>query len=356
MRTLTWNQVYARRLAVSHLVEPAPTDELRSVVQAVCGVHAQLMTGAELALSARVDGVTREAVRELLWDTRALAKANTIRGTLHVHPAGELGLWKSPGVTRERWRERQWLDWQGLTLADAELLRERLIAVLDDGEPRTREEIGAGVGGALGEHIATDSWGHFFSPASDVICHGPPRGRHVTFVRCDRWLRDWQPVPGSEALRAACLRYLQAYGPACRDELEHWLSRRIPDEAFAGLEEVDVEGHRAFVVPGTVFPEHPPRGVRLLWHYDVYVIGCHSRDHLIPQHRERVFLRGAGPSPALLVDGRVAGTWSRKVRGRRTEIRVEPFMPLKPGRLRDLGNDAARVARTYGSEADLLVE
>src|SRR6266571_8576880 len=119
MRTLTWRQVYARRLEASCLSARAPREQLSAVLRDTCGVHAQLMTGAELALSARLEGVARADVRELLWERQELAKANTIRGTLHLHPSDELGLWKSLRVTRDRWRERSWLEWQGLTLPEA---------------------------------------------------------------------------------------------------------------------------------------------------------------------------------------------------------------------------------------------
>jgi hypothetical protein len=355
MRSLTWRQVYARRIEASQLARRAQRSELAAVLRATCGVHAQLPTGTELALSARVGGVTREEVRDLLWERRELAKASTLRGTLHVHPADELALWSSLGETRGRWREQSWLDWQGLTLAEAEELREAVLAVLDDGRPMTRGEVGDAVGGRFGVRIAADSWGHFLLPASDLICHGPPRGRNVTFVRCDRWLAAWQPVAPEAALLEICRRYLEAYGPARRDELEHWLAMPVSDAALAGFEEVDVEGYRTFVVPGTPFPEPESNAgsVRLLWHYDVYVIGCHPRDRLIPEQRERVFLRGAGPAPTLLVDGRVAGVWTRKTRGKLQEIRVEPFARLTAAQLRELADDAARVARTYGSRADL---
>ena len=356
MRSVTWQQVEARRLAASRLDEPAPQSALLDVVRAVCGVHAQLATGAELALSARVEGVTREVVGELLWDARALVKASTVRGTLHLHPGRELGLWKSLRATQERWREPSWLGWQGLDLVEAESLRERVLDVLADGEPRTRQEIGSAVGGRLGEHIAADSWGHYLAPAAGLLCHGPPRGRAATFVRCDRWIEGWSPEPPDAALRTVCRRYLETYGPARRDELEHWLAMRVPDEALAGLEEVDVEGRRALVAPGTTFPASSPSGVRLLWHYDVYVVGSHPRERLIPSQRESIFLRGAGPRPALLVDGRVAGTWSRTHRGRRMEIRVEPFTRLPARRRGALADDAQRVAATYGAEAVLHVE
>jgi winged helix DNA-binding protein len=355
VRTLTWSQVYARRLEASHLTVRAPHTRLLDAVREVCGVHAQLETGAELALSARVDGVTRDGVRELLWERRSLAKASTIRGTLHLHAADELALWKSLQVGRARWREQAWLDWQQLALTEAEQLRAGVLDVLDDGEPRTRAEIGSAVGGRHGRHLAADSWGHYLSPAADLVCHGPPRGRSVTFVRCDRWIPHWRVPAPAAALSEICRRYLTAYGPARRDELEHWLARPLPDELFDELEEIDVEGFRSFALPGMHFPDGPARGVRLLWHYDVYVIGCHPREHLIPDQKKRIFLRGAGPRPALLVDGRVRGVWTRAARGRRMEIRVEPFRPLTTRQRRELGEDAARVARTYGAEAELVV-
>jgi Winged helix DNA-binding domain len=349
LRALTWDQVYARRLARSLLDERAPRRRLLEVAQAICGAHAQLMTGAELALSARVEDVCREDVHAALWETRELVKANTLRTTLHLHPAADFPLWKSLRADA-RWREPSWLDWQGLTLAEAERLRETVLAALDDGEPRTRVEIAAAIGGRLGGQLAEDSWGHYLAPASSLLCHGPPRGRNVTFVRCDRWLDGWRELPPREAVLEACRRYLATYGPARRQELEHWLAGKIEPWDELELEEVDVEGYRTFVLPGARFPRKRPQGVRLLSHYDVYVIACHPREHLIPEQKERIFLRGAGPSPALLVDGRVAGVWSRQQRGRRVEIRVEPFRRLTRAQLAELADDAARVARTYGAE------
>jgi hypothetical protein len=350
MRTLSWQEVDARRLARSRLDARAPREELLDVARATLGVHAQLMTGAELALSARVDGVTRDEVRELLWEQRALVKGNTIRGTLHLHPADDFALWRSLRPTR--WREQKWLEWQGLTLADAEYLREAVLAVLD--EPRTREEIGAAIGGKLGDRLASDSWGHLLAPAGNDFCHGPPRGRKVTFVRCDRWIPGWRLRDRDDALRELVRRYVETYGPVRRDELEHWFAFKLPAGALDGLEEIAVDGVRTFVLPVTSFPAGAPAGVRLLAHYDVYVVACHPREHLIPEQKERIFVGGAGPHPALLVDGRVAGVWSRTLRGRRMEIDVEPFRRLSTGQRRELADDAARVARTYGAEPALV--
>jgi len=320
-------------------------------------VHAQLGTGAELALSARIEGVTRNDVREALWETRELVKANTLRTTLHLHPADDFALWRSLRTGDDRWRTGAWLDRQELTLAEAERLRERVLAVLDDGEPRTRAEIGAAIGGPLGARLAADSWGHCLAPAGELLCQGPPRGRNVTFARCDRWLPGFRALAQDEARREACRRYLATYGPARRAEVEHWLALKLADDVWRSLdlEEVDVEGHSTFVLAGDTFSERSPGGVRLLSHYDVYVIACHPRDRLIPGQIERIFLRGAGPHPSLLVDGLVAGVWRRTQRGRRVELLVEPFRRLTTAQRAELADDAARVAATFGAEPVLEI-
>src|SRR5918912_604078 len=59
MRSLTWDQVRARRLA----------------------------------LSARVEQLTRQQVRDALWQRRSLVKTYGPRGTLHLLPAAELPMW-----------------------------------------------------------------------------------------------------------------------------------------------------------------------------------------------------------------------------------------------------------------------
>ncbi len=87
-----WDEVRARRLLRSSLDERATDDRLVEVVRAVCGVHAQVQASAELQLAARVD-VVQADLRAALWEQRALVKAWTVRGTLHLHPADELPLW-----------------------------------------------------------------------------------------------------------------------------------------------------------------------------------------------------------------------------------------------------------------------
>jgi hypothetical protein len=60
---LGWAQVIAWRAARHHLVERAPAKAMLEVVADVAGLHAQVMSSAELTLSSRVDDLGPEAVR-----------------------------------------------------------------------------------------------------------------------------------------------------------------------------------------------------------------------------------------------------------------------------------------------------
>jgi len=66
-----------------------------------------------------------------------------------------------------------------------------------------------------------------------------------------------------------------------------------------------------------------------------------------PDLRKRLFRPVASPG-AVLQDGRVAGLWRVRVRGKRSEIEVEPLERIDRG---ELEAEAARVAQIRGSDA-----
>src|ERR687883_1369635 len=93
MLSMTWKQVWARRLARHFLLNRAAPEGLVRTVGVVCGIQAQVMPAAELSVGIRVDGVTRGDVQAALWESRALVKTYGIRGTIHLFPSDELPLW-----------------------------------------------------------------------------------------------------------------------------------------------------------------------------------------------------------------------------------------------------------------------
>src|SRR4029453_11935727 len=86
---LTWRQVIARRLARSHLLDPAPRTRVVDVVRDVDLIQAQVLSAAEIGLCLRVRGITAADVRRELYQRRSLVKTWSLRGTLHLVPADE---------------------------------------------------------------------------------------------------------------------------------------------------------------------------------------------------------------------------------------------------------------------------
>ena len=131
------------------------------VVSELCGLHAQVMSCAELTLWARVEGLERDAVSRALWEERTLIKTWAMRGTLHLLPAAEMGLWIAALGTRI---ERHFLNKArqrafGFT-------REEVLALIDaigealDGRELTRAELAE----TVGDQRLSESWGSMLKP------------------------------------------------------------------------------------------------------------------------------------------------------------------------------------------------
>ena len=186
------------------------------VVARLAGVHAQVMSSAELTLWARVEGLEPDAVASALWEERTLVKTWAMRGTLHLLPAAELSLW----ITALRTRiERHFLNrarqkWFGFTRDEALELIAAIGEALD-GRELTRAELAA----AVGDERLLESWGSMLKPAAAAgqLVFAPSEGQKVRFTR-----PDWSPEDPEAALAEAARRYLGAGGPATREDLARW--------------------------------------------------------------------------------------------------------------------------------------
>ena len=354
MTSLSLTEIRRRRLSRNHLLEQAPRERLVEVVRDVCGIHAQVMAAAELAISARVDSITQDDVRAELWERRSLAKTWTLRGTLHIHPANELPVW----AAAMRAVEPPWYERYGLDEAQGEELLDAIGDSLD-GRCLLREELAAEVAKRAGEWTREwigSGWGYIIGSSARVgkLCHGPPRGPKVTFVRTDQWI-GWRDVEPATALAEAAKRFIETYGPAGPRQFSEWLGMKSPDarRLFESLPEPKVE------------PEAAERlgPLRLLPEYDCYVMGFREREHLVPEvvrsrlkEHPRGRFEGIAGVPTLLIDGVVAGLWRRAKRGKRVEINVEPIRRLTPVERREVEAEAERIGRFLGVEPALQID
>ena len=368
---LTWPQALAWRMRRHHLVDRAAPAEMLQVTARIGGLHAQVMSSAELTLHARVEGLEPEAVARALWEERTLVKLWAMRGTLHLLPAAELDTWLGALATYDHYLKPAWLRAFEITEEQLEGLVDVIGEALD-GRALTREELGVAVARIAGEPELADkvqgSWGPYLKPASfrGRLCFGPNDGQKVTFTRPDSWLGRRLDLPeADEALRDVTRRHLGAFGPSGRADLARWWSvqparaGRMLKALGEEIVEVDVEG-----TPGWMLREHadeaaaeepPERLVRLLPGFDMWVIGA-ARDAaalLDPAQKKRVYRNQGWISPVLLVNGRMDGVWKHERKGRRLMVTIAPFGKLPKWARTGAEAEAERLAAFLGGELAL---
>ena len=368
---LTWPGVLSWRLKRQRLDHRAPRGEALGVVREICGLHAQVMSSAELTLWARVEDLEPEAVREALWERRSLVKTWAMRGTLHLLPADELPLWVAAmGVLKPRHYVASWQRHYGLRREEAEAMLAAIAEALDD-RMLTREEPAQEVGRLLGsEELGgklRDGFGTLLKPSAfrGDLLFAPSVGRNVRFARPDRWLPGWEPVETEAAIREVVRRYLSAYGPATREEFARWFGTSSPAQAgrlIKGLGEevapVEVEGVAAWMLAEHVpeAEEAEPAGVvRLLPAFDHYVVAApRNREAVLPRAlKGRVYRPQGWLSPVLLVDGRMEGVWQHERKGDRLVVGIEPLREQPAWVRRAAEVEAERLARFAGGGLEL---
>ena len=85
--------VVARRLERQALAEPARDLDPAGIASLLCGVHAQVLVAAELAIGRRIAGATRRDIQLALWEDRSLIKTFGPRGTVHLLATVDLPMW-----------------------------------------------------------------------------------------------------------------------------------------------------------------------------------------------------------------------------------------------------------------------
>ena len=341
---------------------------MAEVAAAVSGVHAQVLSAAEVSAALRVEGATRDDVRRALWEDRTLVKTFGPRGTVHLLPAADLGRWMA-ALGALPWRS-PFPD--GVRMTDDET--RTVVAAIGEalrGRDLTVDELTEAVGDLAGAWAAEPvmpafqtlwpRWRQVTDRAAyaGVLCYGPDRARKVTYARPP----DADPVEPDAAVAWAIEQYLRSYGPATPASFAPWFgstpawaSERMA--AHPTLVRVELDGEPAYDLPGAAYDGPPAEGVRLLPYFDAYVVGSRPRHLLFPgRARERALVPSgqAGNYPVLLVDGEVAGVWHQKRSGRKVAITVEPLSRLSQARVAQLDEQVARLGAIVDAEATLTI-
>jgi hypothetical protein len=194
------------------------------------------------------------------------------------------------------------------------------------------------------------------------ICYGPGQGGRATFVRLADWA-GWREEDPIVAALFVLRRFLRAYGPSTAAEFARWfaiepaIAKRLFDDLRDELAPVDVDGERRWLMEADLeaATQTAPDAVQLLPHFDVYSVGSHPRQQLMPPGSP-VALASPGTAAGfavLLVGGRVGGVWERRPKGKRLRVRVDAHQPLSRRQRGAVSAAAERVAQVLELECEL---
>jgi hypothetical protein len=323
-------------------------------VRRVVGLQAQDTRACRLSVRVRTSGLVWSDV-DAAVRAKQVVRTWAMRGTLHMLAAEDLG-WVvgllgphfAKGLAGRRLR-------LGLDAETTERGVRAVEAVLEGAGPLSRAEIVTRIAGhGVVLDLRTQAPAHLlgYAAMTGLICRGPELdGDEPSYVLVREWIGEQPPMDEEEALARLAERYFAGYGPAAAEDFAAWSGLPLGKarQGFGGLElePVTAAGEPAFVLAGTELPATARKPeVRLLGHFDAYLLGYRGRALAVPDGFEHRIRAGGGMiMPAVLVDGLAVGTW-RQVR-RKDGLRVifEPFGAVAdrvlPG-LRDEVTDLGR--------------
>ena len=301
--SLTWAQVLAWRTKQQGLAKRTPAANDARHSSRICGLHAQVLSSADLTLWSRTNNLKADAVARALWEDRTLVKTWAMRGTLHLLPAADLPSYVAAQQTlKPRHHAGAWQRFYGVSKDEAEAMLAAIPEALAGG-PLTREALADEVARLSGiGHLAEKlrrGFGELLKPSAmrGDLCFAPNDGQRVRFVRPDRWLLDWPSTPPLEpdaALAEVLRRYLAVYGPASRDDFVRWFGMPSPIPATKAIEAlgdeiipVEVDGVRAWHLASdlkAIQTAKPPGAVNLLPAFDHYTVAAPREvDAVLPE-------------------------------------------------------------------------
>lgn len=336
-------------------------DDPAEVVRALGAVQAQDYYSALWAIGLRLHGVCEATVEQAIAERRIL-RTWPMRGTLHFVATEDV-----------RWLI-ELLAPRTLQRNAARLLRDFAIdrpvikraskivqAALSGGNALTRvalyEQLDAhriDTGQQRGLHIL------WWVAHEGLICCGPRAGKQHTFVLLDEWVPTPSSLTREESLALLARRYFAHHGPATLADFVWWSGLTVVDANVAiegARSQLSSEEHdKTTWWSGAGAPGRTIRSARchLLPVYDEYTVGYADRSAALdPVHAKHV-VAGHGIFRApIVIEGRVVGSWTRKIKKDRVDIHVVPLTRFDREQLRHIHDAAERYGKFLGLAANV---
>jgi hypothetical protein len=356
-------QIVSRRLRHQQLIETTQRRKPAQVVSWLCAMQAQDYPAAKWAIGLRIPGC-QDAEVEQAFNEGLILRTHILRPTWHFVSPEDIRWMLALSGPRVHACNAYYYRQLGL---DDKIFKKScamIHRVLEGGKHMTRVELATYLKRA---HIPADGLklGYLMMHAEleGIICSGPRVGKQFTYALLeDRAPATKTTLGRDEALALLARRYFASHGPATARDFSWWSgfalteSQRAIEAARPALESSKVGGLTFWSADGpSAKASRLP--VMLLPNYDEYLIAYKDRSLVVDAERAaNIAARTNGAfANHLIVDGRLAGGWSRTITANNVAIDVAPYKKLTPLQTRALGAAAESYGEFLGLRVTLAV-
>jgi len=357
--SLTLNQVRYLRLRAQCLVLPVSGLDFiaEGVCRAICGVQAQDLPAAILAIRVRSSHLTADKVEQERSEGR-LIRTWCMRGTLHLvssEDAAWLIPFLGPILLPTHRRRAEQLGWEPVRLAKGiDLLQESLAAQ----GPMTRKEIQQLlVNNSLPSEGQAPIHLIYHAALEGILCMGADRGKQSTYTAFEDWVGEPHRLTNQEAITKLALRYFTGYGPVTPRDFTAWsgLNINAARQAWGLIGDqimpVELDGKSMWMLKSQLawldeFGKNPGV-IKLLPRFDTSLLGYSNRDISIAPAYSKYVHPGGGIINRVVLSGigMILGTWKIEKHQGRNIVAVELFEPLEGEFIPGLEAEAADLGR-----------
>jgi hypothetical protein len=356
----TPTQLLTARLRNQQLVE-SKRRKPAQVVSSLCAMQAQDYPAAKWGIGLRAPGLQDPDVEQAFNDGLIL-RTHVLRPTWHFVAPEDIRWLLALSAPRIHAGNAYYYRQSGLDAKTFAKSCAMIHRVLEGGKTMTRAELAVYLTRAKvpaeGLKLA---YLMMHAELEGVICSGPRRGKQFTYALLDERAPATKPRDREDALAELAKRYFASHGPATIRDFSWWSGLTIKDAQQAvesvrkNLESSTIGGVTHWSARGT--DDGPARGsgAFLLPNYDEYLIAYKDRAPVVDSARAaNVVARSNGAfANHLVIDGRLAGGWSRTLGANKVLIEVAPYKKLTPAQTRNVANAADCYGEYLGLAATL---
>ncbi|MEO8608024.1 MAG: winged helix DNA-binding domain-containing protein [Chloroflexota bacterium] len=346
--------IVRQRLHNQHLTGTSfenPTD----VVKWLGAVQSQDYGGAKWALGLRSQGIADDDLDQAFNEGKII-RTHVMRPTWHfVDPVDIRWLLE---LTAPRVHAYNAYYYRQLELDDALIQRSKatIVNALQGGNYLTRSELGERLQdiGVTADGVRL-AYLIGFSELDGIICSGPRKGKQFTYALLDERAPQTKRLEREEALAKLTQRYFTSHGPATIQDFAWWSGLTIADTKMGiemvksqlGNEVIDGQTYWFTASMSTAPIQDAVTTLHMLPNYDEYTVAYKDRSAIYdPRNDQYLDARGNFLfNHALVIDGRVRGSWKRTFKKGAALLEFAPFMPL-----REAEKEALEIeSRRYGA-------